>query len=906
MAIGRGSRIGPYEVTALVGEGGMGKVWRAHHTALNRDDALKVLPDAFASDPGRLTRFRREAQVLASLNHPNIAHVYGLEQADGVQALVMELIEGPTLADRIAQGPIPVDDALSIAKQIAEALEAAHEQGIIHRDLKPANIKVRADGTVKVLDFGLAKLAQSTVAAAANPSDLSMSPTMTSPALISGVGVLLGTAAYMSPEQARGKPVDTRTDVWAFGCVLFEMLTGRRAFGGNDVPEVMARVIEREPQWDALPQSVPPRLRELLRLCLEKNPRRRRQAAGDVRLDVEQALVDASVPITAAETRPVGRARPVWMLAAATLCLALIATGAAVWFATRQAPSSISRLAILTTPTTALTINSSDRDLTITPDGSGVVYAGNDGRELFLRPLDALQPVSLFTGSPRAPFVSPDGQWIGFIDGTTVMKRIAITGGPSATIATLDGGSRGAAWTPDGAIVFATSSPITGLQQVPAAGGPTTVLTRPDRARGEGDHVWPELLPGGRTVLFTIWPADGGAEAAQIAAFDRQTGMLRVVVRGGSHAHYVGSGHLVYAVANTLRAIAFDPDTLETRGAAVQVVPEVVTTAMAPAGGADAAIAANGTLAYFHGVGASAGERALVWVDRQGREEPAAAPPRAYFAPRINPADGRVVVWVADEENDLWMWDPRRTTLARLTFTPGLDSYPLWTADGRRAVFSSERDGARNLFWQPADGAGTVERLTRSSNTQYPTAVSADGSRLIFTETTPASGEDVMQVELTGSHNVTPLIQSPSAERNGVLSTDGRWLAYEAGDSGQFEIYVRPYPNVTGGHWQVSTGGGTRPLWSRSGQELFYVSPAGAIMRVFAGHGQSWAATTPETVVKEGYVTTLGAFLGRSYDVSPDGQRFLVLKSTSKSAAPPQLVVVQHFDEELKHVVPTK
>ena len=324
------------------------------------------------------------------------------------------------------------------------------------------------------------------------------------------------------------------------------------------------------------------------------------------------------------------------------------------------------------TAQTALTINSSDRDLAITPDGSSVVYAGNSGRELFLRPLDALQPVSLFTGSPRAPFVSPDGQWIGFIDATTALKRIAITGGPSVTIATLDGGSRGAAWTPDGAIVFATSAPTTGLQQVAAAGGPTTVLTRPDRARGEGDHVWPELLPGGRTVLFTIWPADGGAEAAQIAVLDRQTGTQRVVVRGGSHAHYVGSGHLVYAAANTLRAVAFDPDTLETRGTPVQVVPEVVTTVMAPAGGADAVIAASGTLAYFHGIGVGAGERALVWVDRQGREELIAAPPRAYFAPRINPADGRVVVWVADQESDLWVWTPARIKLARLTFTQAM------------------------------------------------------------------------------------------------------------------------------------------------------------------------------------------------------------------------------------------
>jgi serine/threonine-protein kinase len=557
-------------------------------------------------------------------------------------------------------------------------------------------------------------------------------------------------------------------------------------------------------------------------------------------------------------------------------------------------------------PTAALTINNSDRDLAITPDGSRVIYVGNNGRELFIRQLDALQPVSLVTGTPRAPFVSPDGQWIGFIDATTVMKKTAFTGGPAVTIATLDGGSRGAAWTPDGTIIFATSAPTTGLQQVAAAGGPTTVLTRPDRTRGESDHVWPELLPGARALLFTIWPSVGGADAAQIAVFDRQTGTQKVVVRGGSHAHYIGNGHLIYVAGNTLRAVRFDPETLETRGAAIPVVPDVVTTEVAPAGGADAVVAANGTLAYVRGIGVGVGQPTLVWVDRQGREEPIPAPVRPYFTPQVNPADGRVLVTVADRDVDLWVWEPPRRTLARVTFTPGLDVYPLWTPDGRRVVFSSEREGARNLFWQTADGAGAVERLTRSPNTQYSTAVSPDGSRVIFTETAPASGEDVMQVELTGNHTVTALVQSPFAERNGILSPDGRWLAYEANDSGQVEIYVRPYPHITSGHWQVSTGGGTRPLWSRTGQELFYVSPPGAIMRVGVGPGATWATTTPSTIVKEGYTTALGAFLGRTYDISRDGQRFLVVKIASANVAPPQIIVVQHFDEELKRLVPTK
>ena len=446
--------------------------------------------------------------------------------------------------------------------------------------------------------------------------------------------------------------------------------------------------------------------------------------------------------------------------------------------------------------------------------------------------------------------------------------------------------------------------PSTGLQQVAAAGGPTTVLTRPDRARGDADHLWPERLPGGRAVLFTVLPVTGGIDAAQVAVLDRQTGVQTVVVRGGSHAHYVGSGHLVYAAANTLRAVAFDPVTLETRGTPVPVVPDVVTMGVAPGGGVDAVVAADGTLAYVRGVG-GVGQRTLVWVDRQGRETPIAAPPRAYAYPRVSPEGDGVVVRAADQEDDLWVWDVTRLTLTRMTFNPSGDAYPVWTPDGQRLIFSSQREGAQNLFWQAADGTGAVERLTRSPNVQQSTGLSPDGTRLLFTETAPATGEDVMQVEMTGSRTVTPLVQSPFAERNGIASPDGRWLAYEANDTGQFEIYVRPYPAVDSGRWQVSTGGGTRPLWSRTGQELFYVSPAGAIVRVGVERSASWAATTPAVIVKEGYAAPSG-FPGRSYDVSPDGQRFLMLKPANEpNAPPPQIIVVPHFDEELKRLVPT-
>jgi eukaryotic-like serine/threonine-protein kinase len=493
----------------------------------------------------------------------------------------MELVEGETLADHIARRPIPVDEALPIAKQIAEALEAAHEQGIIHRDLKPANIKVRPDGTVKVLDFGLAKLAESTAAQATTATNLSMSPTITSPALVRGVGVLLGTAAYMSPEQAKGKPADKRSDIWAFGCVLYEMLTGKRAFAGDDVSETLASVLAREPDWTALPATVAPAIRALLRRCLDKDRRKRIGDIAAARFAIEEAgalgtatasdvevqpRIDAAVATVRAQLRRVMRVRMALVTAGAVLVVGAT-VGAAVWYATRPTPPRVVQLAIPTTPATALTINGIELDLAITPDGSRVVYVGKNGRELFVRPLDAAEPVSLFTGAPRGPFVSPDGQWVGFTDGQNILKKVPITGGPPVTIAARESTFPGATWTPDDTIVFATTD---GLQQVPAAGGPTTPVTRLDRERGDAIHLWPELLPGGRAMLFTIVPAKGFIGAAQIAALDRRTGAQTVVLRGGSQGHYVASGHLLYNAANALRAVAFDPVSLSAKGTAVR------------------------------------------------------------------------------------------------------------------------------------------------------------------------------------------------------------------------------------------------------------------------------------------------------------------------------------------------
>jgi serine/threonine-protein kinase len=882
----------------------MGEVYRARDTTLNREVALKVLPDAFILDADRLARFKREAQVLASLNHPNIAAIYGFEASGHVQALVLELVDGPTLADRIAQGPISLDDALPIARQIAEALEAAHEQGIIHRDLKPANIKLRPDGVVKVLDFGLAKAMEPAPGSRAN---VTAPPTVTTPAM-TGMGVMLGTAAYMSPEQAKGRTADKRSDLWAFGCVLYEMLTGKRAFEGEDVGDTLAAILRGEPDWTALPANAPAAVRKLLRRCLEKD-RKPRIADISTALFVlnEPTILTPSASVSpAAGTVP--RAAH-WRRVAAVTALAVAAGavgGAAVWFATPPAARRVTRFTIMASGRAPLTIGGNEPDLAITPDGSRVVYSGNNGTQLFVRTLDALEPVAIATGDQlRGPFVSPDGQWVGFSNSRTFQK-VAISGGPVIPLASsFNGFPQGATWLPDDTIIFATSgSAASGLQRISANGGTPTALTRPDRARGEANHLWPEALPGGRAVLFTITAQTGGLDAAQIAVLDLRTHTSTTLLRGGSHAHYVASGHLVYTAAGTLRAMLFDLSQLRVRGPAVPVVPRVVTS---NSGAADFGVASDGTLVYVDAPsGATA--RILVWVDRTGKEEPIAAPARAYIQPRISPDGTRVALSIADQQGDIWIWDLlRRTGLKRLTYDPGVDQTPIWTPDGQRIVFGSQKDASvSNLWWKAADGSGAPKRLTTSSNNQYPTGITKDGKQLVFAEVT-ATGRNLMQFSLDGSNRVTPLFPTRFDEGNGNVSPDGRWLAYESDSLGQFEIYVRPFPNAGGVQSQISTAGGTRPLWSGTGNELFYLAADGALMEVpVDASGAAWNAGTP-TKLLEGPYSLGSVSVSRTYDISHDGSRFLMIKAAgTDTSAQPSVIVVQHWDEELKRLVPGK
>ena len=904
MALTPGTRFGPYEVVALIGVGGMGEVYRAIDTNLKRAVAIKVLPTSVAADAERLARFQREAELLASLNHPHIAAIYGLEDADGVKALVLELVEGPTLADRIAQGPIPLDEAIPIARQIAEAVEAAHEQGIIHRDLKPANIKLRSDGTVKVLDFGLAKALDPAPASI----DASQSPTITSPAM-TRMGVIMGTAAYMSPEQARGKTVDKRSDIWAFGCVLYEMLTGRRAFEGEDISDTLANVLKIDPNWQALPAEVPAAIRALLRRCLDKDRRTRVADISTALFVLDEAAGLRGAVEGPAEVGPyvrgeVSRWRRV-VPAAGALIVGGAIVGGAVWWSMRTASPAVVRTTIATTESTALVTAGGVRDVAITPDGSRIVYRGTN--QLLVRVLNQIEPDVLGgLGTPTNPFISPDGQWIGFADGQR-LKKVAITGGPPVTIAPVDGVLRGATWGPDGTIVFATDATVTGLQRVSAAGGEPAVLTKPDSERGDRDHLWPEFLPGGGAVLFTIYPAIGGPDNAQVAVLDLKTGASKVLVRGGSHAHYVPTGHLVYGVAGTLRAVPFDLERLEPTGTPAPVLEGVWTT---PLGAANFAVAANGSLVYVAGLARPFSRNTIASVDRQGRVSPLpGVPPDLYRDVRVSPDGARLALAT---RTDVSTYEFARATLSRLTTDPAEDRSPLWTSDGQRIVFTSRRAGYLELFSRQADGTGADERLlSRAKNLidLHADGWSPDGSHVLFTEVSPASPINqcaIGETPIERSSDVRVLVKSDFCNQFSALSPNRLWMAYQSNVGGREEIYVERYPEL-GSKQQISTDGGVRPLWSRNGRELFFGGLDGRQMFVVpVQSGTTLVAGRPQVLFEAAMIApAVGSW---TYDLAPDGRFIVILRAEEKtgSGTAPGLILVQNWFEELKRLLPTR
>ena len=911
MPLAPGSTLGSYQVTAKIGEGGMGEVYQARDTKLDRDVALKVLPEAFTADPDRAARFEREAKVLASLNHPNIGGIHGLEESDGVKALVLELIEGPTLADRIKQGPLPVDEALSIATQIAEALEAAHEAGVIHRDLKPANIKVREDGTVKVLDFGLAKAFEPS--APADPN-MSLSPTISLTAAATQMGMIVGTAAYMAPEQAKGKAVDKRADIWAFGAVLYEMLTGTRPFAGDDVSTTLARVIEREPDWGALPAGLPSVLASFLRRCLAKEPRQRLHDVADLRLAIEGVFEPATPPREATATPqapPWQRPVPLAVIGLGLLVAGVVA-GASLLDRGGPSPPAPSRFTQTLADLDRLTSGTGARSIALSPDGRTLVYLATVNAttpQLFRRPIDRFEATPIpGTAGAASPVLSPDGQWVAFASGPEdAVAKVSVEGGVVQPLAPLPAFTRGIDWGDDDLLVYGLFDPGSSLMQVPAAGGEPTALFTPDDDR---QSWYPQVLTEHDVVLFTLATVTPTSTTGELYLLDRATGEHRLLLSDAVGGHVLDSGHLVFTRAGNLWAAPLDIDRLDGVGVPVPVVEDIR--------GVDYALSDDGSLVYVPGD--RSGERTLVWASPDGRAEPLATPEHSYVGPSLSPDGTQAAVGLADELGnvDIWVSDLVRGTLTRLTTNDGRDHSPLWTPDGRRVVFASTREGQPAIFWKAADGTGSAERLLTidEADDLVPFDWSPDGDALIFTVVLPGTGADIGLAPVEDPTNWQPLLQTDAGEQAPSVSPDGRWLAYMSDESGEPHVYVRRFPDMSD-RQQISTVRATYPDWSDDGRELFYLSspigPPMTVERVSVEPGPGASASlsigAPERLFDffgAGYSSPRGS-PSRRYDISSDGRLLTIRLQGSDDDADrrrAQINVVLDWTQELSERVP--
>jgi serine/threonine protein kinase/WD40 repeat protein len=898
MPLAPGTRLGPYEILASIGAGGMGEVYRARDTTLERDVAVKVLPAALAQDPERLARFKREAKVLASLNHPNIAQIYAVEN----RALIMELVGGQS-----PKGPLPLETALNFARQIALALEAAHEKGMVHRDLKPANVMITPDGVVKVLDFGLAAVAP----ASAGDSDPAASPTLTMP---TQAGVILGTAAYMSPEQAAGKPVDKRADVWSFGVVFWEFLTGRRLFDGETISHTLADVLRGPIDFDKLPRETPPVIRALLRRCLDRNVKNRLRDIGEARIAIDAVL--SSETSEALQPLPARRSFLPWAIAGVSI-LALAAVGWGWWRASQPVQQSPVRLDVdlgREISLRPLVEGFNAASVVISPDGTRLAYVASVSAgplKLFTRRLDQPSAIELAgTDGAVFPFFSPDGQSVGF--GTVnMLNKISVEGGPVVPLA--DMRSFSACWGEDGNIIFSAVAP-SGLMLIPSSGGAVTPATQ--LASEESLHRDPQILPGGKALLFSAYHrsdshgADFNKPSVEVLSLvDHQR---KTLVPGGTSAHYVATsdraGELVYSIKGALFAIPFDLSRLEIRGTAVPVLEGVAYETIGLAAHFD--VSRAGTLVYRKASGGAADRLTTVqWLDTAGMKEPLLAKPSVYGHPSLSPDSKRLALEVRDgASQDIWVYDLLRDVMTRLTFGGAFYS-PAWSPDGRYLVFSS-RIG---MFWSHADGAGQPQPFTQYKNMQLPSSFSPDGKRLAYTEQNSASGVVQLRawtvpLEDSGGQlragKAEQFLKTPFNDCCAVFSPDGQWVAYDSNESGRYEVYVRAFPppaSAPGNQWQISNSGGESPMWSSKGHELLYQCGDQIMAVKYKVKNGSFVPEKPRV-----WLSKLGG--ATDFDLSPDGKRLAVVVpvGTTEATKPDhEVTFVFNFLDELRRRVPT-
>jgi eukaryotic-like serine/threonine-protein kinase len=885
MAIAAGKRLGAFEVLSVLGRGGMGEVYRARDSRLSREVALKVLPESLARDPDRIARFEREARVLGSLNHPHIAAVHGFEQSDGRRYLVLELVPGQTLAEMLAHGPLEVREALQIARQIAEGLEEAHAKGVVHRDLKPANVKVTPEGRVKVLDFGLAK------ALADERAEVSLddSPTLTHS--VESAGVILGTAGYMSPEQARGRVVDKRTDIWAFGCLLYEMLAGRRLFSGPSTTDALAAILTMEPDWSRLPERTPPNVRILLRRCLQKDQNSRLHDIADARLEIEEALAAETSGITAVPLPPPSPRRLVTHGLAFGVGVLVGAVAVFLAMRSRPAPGAIARFNI-SLPAEGRMQNNLQAvcPIALSADASRIVYVGRrpDGRtQVFLRRMDRLAPEPVpGTEGAFLPFLSPDGEWLGFAS-EGKLKKIALAGGQAAVISDAPD-PRGASWGDDGTILY-TPNNAGGLSRLRASEGTAQPGSSPDRAKKEDGHRWPRFLPGAKAALFSVQPESGRESQRTIEALDLVSGQRRTIVRGGSYPVYAG-GFLFFGRAGQVFAAPFDAQRLQTQGEPQAVVDDV---RMDPknTGVVYFDVSAAGAAVYVPGF-ARPKERNLVYVDRSGRTTPVTAAKRPYFGPAISPDGRRVAVTVEGLEDTLWVLEVASGTLSRLTFD-GDVSGVRWTPDGRSLVYLGNAEGSRTAYRVAADGGGKPEVVFgRDEWWINDAAPRPDGSGTLVCAQ-DMRGQDLYFVR-KGGGTAEPFLVTPSDERQPDFSPNGSFLVYASNETDRYEVYVRPFPGP-GPKRQVSTAGGILPHWARDGREVFYweVGQVARLMKVTFEAGSEPKIGPPEPLFEAPLAMV------DDYGVTPDG-RFVMVKREAEEENPLQIVVVPGFLDEMR------